>query len=556
MGYTYKSEVTRNAPRFTEPLSENTLVRGSMFQEDLAQQSKQNFQANIDPIFNIRAMSPADEKILRQKQQELQDALGSINMSQLSNPQTKGQINSIINQFKNDPDILSVATRSAQISKEQKAKQEAEEKGLPYYSRALEEGNEYSNSGVYLRDKRFSNQGFVGVNLSKARNEALKEVPTEQYLGKDGFYHKRYNQKALEEGLNTFYADPRIKKQLLYDIEDKYRDRNWEDEAVNELMSYRDVAQSLGNQEDVAMYNQMLQDPQGYGEQIKQKTYNQELQDRINTDKLHSNFNSVEKASEYGLKAQELQKQKELEVYKMQLKTGVTPNKGESQAAYLQRLAQESQNRDLEIAQAKSDITQNRQESVEKLRQEGRMDVLEYKTNTGSIGIKGNKESKITIGDEQKDKATMIGDISRENKKVIQEVINQFPQSFGLNVSSDTAVDPEGLFDGGIWITEEEGVKYANYEANALIGGTKYKVPLSDVAKYIADPTHVPTVIDEDGNTVSGNKDYIDKSNVEDITESYVYGGYDYTREEIETAAKAQNKTFDEYLKSNNITKK
>ena len=48
----------------------------------------------------------------------------------------------------------------------------------------------------------------------------------------------------------------------------------------------------------------------------------------------------------------------------------------------------------------------------------------------------------------------MIGDISRGNKTVIQEVLNQFPKSFGLNVSSDTAVDPEGLFDGGVWITD------------------------------------------------------------------------------------------------------
>src|SRR5687767_1182453 len=92
-----------NAPKWQDPLSESTLIQGSMLQEQGIQRDRAEFQSGVDAIFGIKAISPADEQVLRKRQQELQESLSDLNVSQLSNPQTKSQINSILTQFKNDP---------------------------------------------------------------------------------------------------------------------------------------------------------------------------------------------------------------------------------------------------------------------------------------------------------------------------------------------------------------------------------------------------------------------------------------------------------------------
>ena len=337
MGYNQFSHPRAEVDLY-QPIDDNIYLHGYQTLYNRAKDNAAQISSQFSNLFGINAYGK-DSEILSQLENDAKVKISELAKTGLDNDRANSQINSLISQYSNNPDVLAIKKRSAFFENELKNKKAAEEKGLPYYSRSLEQLNNYYSQPNYYRNPEgvSLSQGFTGVNLAKARNEALREVPKEKYLGSDGFYYERYNQKALEQGLNSFYTDPRVQKQMLYDIEEKYKNTDWDTEGINQLSTLKQNAQTLyqealkvgrldlaqGFLNDINNYDLMASDPKSYAEQIKSMVYNKELQDRIDLDKRNSNFNSVEKANEYQLKAQELQKQKEFELYKRQLDTGL-----------------------------------------------------------------------------------------------------------------------------------------------------------------------------------------------------------------------------------------
>ena len=111
----------------------------------------------------------------------------------------------------------------------------------------------------------------------------------------------------------------------------------------------------------------------------KNTVYNEELQNRINTDIQHSNFNSIEKMGEYRQKSLDLANQEAAKLYEMQLKTGISREPGESEQSYVNRLSQGAYEKDLAIAKAKSDIIAERQKAIEDQKEQNREKLLERK---------------------------------------------------------------------------------------------------------------------------------------------------------------------------------
>lgn len=196
MSYTSYSPLVTNSPKWEAPLSEDTLMRGAIFAENNAQEAQKEIQGSIDNFFRIQAIAPQDEKVLRQRQAEFEQALSGVNISDLSNPNTKAQLNQIVSKFSNDPDILGIAQRSAAVQKEQALQREYELKGKSYVSPLLRQASKYIQGGNYYRDQKFNEQGFVAPD-NKDISEWAKSTPEFEKWVKNGAYDDHLKGKAM-----------------------------------------------------------------------------------------------------------------------------------------------------------------------------------------------------------------------------------------------------------------------------------------------------------------------------------------------------------------------
>ena len=165
--------------------------------------------------------------------------------------------------------------------------------------------------------------------------------------------------------------NPNYQRDLQYSFEKENEGVDWNNHGqefiqnkANTLQQQFQDAVSLGDLETAQMIQneysrlQNLSDPTLIGDNLKQQYFQNYIQNQL--DKVGyandvSDFVKIER-DPIQLKLQDLANQKAAKLYELQLKTGILPEKGESQTAYMQRLAQESQKKDLEIAQAKQDI--------------------------------------------------------------------------------------------------------------------------------------------------------------------------------------------------------
>jgi hypothetical protein len=473
---------------WVDPLDLNMYAKGMAYKQQLAEENLKKFTDKFSSAFNLPAYG-VDAQQLSKLEQDFKNNLDSLNLSNLSDMSTVSQMNGLINQYtsgatKEGKDLMAIAKRGSFYQSESKKQQEAEEKGLPFYSRGFQELQNYYNGTEFFTDPKdlSLNSGFVGVNLSKERNEALKNVPKEKYL-KNGRYYERYNQDALNEALNMFYTDQRVQKQIQYDIEEKWKDKDWETEGINQISSYKQEAQNLYNEavkagrqdiaqdalNDITTYDKMIQDPKGYSEQIKTTVYNEELQNRINTDKEHANFNSVDKADEYAMKAQDLANTKAAKLYDMQLKTGIMRNANESESAYMTRLAEGAYEKDLEIARAKQEIKTEAQLAVEAAKQTGKEKLATMKFDQALSKVpKGQKtpaskaivnlaQGAVVKGDDEEE---IVKTLVKQNwDKFVKEFKDRFPDKGiadeedkeGVDFDDDGNIAVEFDITGGDW---------------------------------------------------------------------------------------------------------
>ena len=518
-------------PDLYEPISDDLLLRGAMETYNRAGKLGQNLSAYKSKLFGTQTYGK-DAEVLQDYEKQFNEQVAELTKQGISSPEAISRFNSLISQYTNNEDILNINKRASFYNNEVKKEQEAAEKGQTYRSPGRESIEKYYNSGVYLKNPENINysSGWVSPDTTKAMQEAVKMSTREIRDPKTGIVTK---QAKPEDVSKSFYEimknNPNYQRDLQYSFEKENEGVDWNTQGQefiqnqsNKLQQQFQQAVSLGDIETAQIIKneysrlQNLSDPTLIGDNLKQQYFQNYIQNQL--DKVGyandvSDFVKIER-DPIQLKLQDLANQKANKLYEMQLKTGILPKKGESQSAYIQRLSQEAQKKDLEIAQAKQNIKTDAAKIIDDYKTANKIEILNAKGE--KIAIKDDGAKQFNLNGEAVDKKMLIENIARGDKKIIEQIINSNPEQFG----NSSGVDPEGFFgiEGGVWITEDNGVKYANYEADALVGGTKYRIPLTDIQKYIANPNHIVTVFSEDDDYKAPLKgsslDNIDKSNV------------------------------------------
>jgi hypothetical protein len=524
MGFTPYTPITRS-PNYVEPIPFDIYQRGQAQKSSDTKQAMSSLDSYVQQIQGIPAIG-ADAEVLQKKLEEVRQNLSKVALGNIASPQAQNQINSYLSQVSNDTDILAISQRGYAVQNELKAKKDAEEKGRTYVSPLLRQAEKYINDGVYKTDTRFNKQGFIAPDLIKFQEAAQKMAPKQKiWKTLPNGERMQIETQTKEDLANTYYnligQDPNGQKYLDDQFEVNHEDVDWEQHGNEQIQDdlyklqqakYEAAQMGYSTETFDNQINRLTKLSQSgvTGNSLKQQYKDNYIKDFVNTW-----ADGVDYVQQGDIKLDELDKMRiehaykqQDEISKLQLKTGLLQNKDESRASYIQRLAEGSQAKDLEIAKAKSDITLDRQLELEKVRQDGRLGLLEYKTKNGLIKIKDNGEKKVTIGGEELDKATLKGDIERENKDKIQSVLNEYATQFGLTDWGSKQVDPNS-----VEIVEKDGVKWVKYQDDEEFGiDDNYEVPLSDIVKYVSDPNHIPTVV-KDGAVLTGSLDKVDKSN-------------------------------------------
>lgn len=538
MGFSSYSQVVTPA-KWVNPLDLNMVYKDISHKDDIAKQNLDELQQISTQLSSIPAFG-ADSEYLSKKLQKLKSDMSGLNLTNLGDYNTISQIKGLIGGFKNDEEVLNISQRGNFYSQELQKKTDYEEKGKTYVSPGLDEAEKYYNSGQYIPTKRFNKTGWVSPEVQKLETEYLKNVPKVKKQIKVGNFFQEiesYDLDNLQASLKDLYSRDDVKKDMEYNI-GKSLENNGADFST---IGYQKVLESLTQaqqllqtdpnnvsaKEYIQYYGDLLQNPTQLKEIGKNKMIQEEVDKKINEKIKASQFESEGelKANEFSKIAIQHQNAKTMKLYDLQLKTGLSRNKGETEYDYIERLAKEAERKDINIAQAKQDIKTEGAINLEDKKQENRINILNSKGDIMSIKDNGSKQ--FNLSGKYVDKKMLIENVARQDKKVIEDIINSNPEEFG----NSSGVDPEGFFgiEGGIWFDEKDGIKYANYEANTLVGGTKYKIPLTDIQKYIADPEHIVTVFSENDNykiPLKGSMvENIEKSNVEES--KGVYQGID-----------------------------
>lgn len=534
------------------PLDPSIYAQGVANQtKKLEAQSAQDSEL-YNSFMNIQAMSPQDEEQLQTLKQSFEKELSGLSMGDLRNPQTKAQLSQIQNKYTNLLLESGIPQRTSSYAKEMSIKKDYEMKNLKYNSPIEAQAIDYIQGGEFYKDTRFNGAGWVSADLQKITKD-IRERLKKTVIYTDPTTHRQITEERVDplEFQNAIFeemkSNPSLSKDYQYDFEKTHKGVDFSQEGSsrlnNMLLEYTDALKTAGDvvmakkalgtltKEDVAEYqlkeanitsrmeqiNRAINNPTISGDLVREEMYKTHLtniaQDIAITNDLFSTTKS-ELDELYKMNyanSLDISKSRQIELYKLQLKTGILPEKNETQASYIQRLSKASQDKDIEIAKARQDIKTEAAKTMDDYRTANKIEILNTKGE--KIAIKDDGAKQFNLNGEAVDKKMLIENVKREDKKTIEKIINSNPEQFG----NSSGVDPEGWFDGGVWFTENNGIKYANYEANAIVGGTKYRIPLTDIQKYIADPNHIVTVFSENDNykaPIKGSPvDNIDKSN-------------------------------------------
>jgi hypothetical protein len=324
------SQVVKPAD-FVQPIDTNLLLKGAVYGQEQDEKNLKTIQDGLSTIYGIPAYGKDREK-LQGLQDSVRQQIDSLAKNDLNNPQTMSTVKSLIRSVANSPDVQNIAQRAYTFADMQKEHKEAIKKGEQYFNPGYEEAQKYYSGQDYIKDKNFNNNGFIGLNLAKERGEVLKDIPKvkkQQIVNGRIVTTESYDDGALKEGLKSFYSDPRIARQINYNLEQHYNGTDWQQEATGHINGFLQtannnlqkaqylLAKATPNtpeynaylngvhkyQDEVDKFGHMLQDPSGLAESYKKSVYDEKLNEQINADILHSQFYSMEgvKADEFAL---------------------------------------------------------------------------------------------------------------------------------------------------------------------------------------------------------------------------------------------------------------
>jgi flagellar biosynthesis chaperone FliJ len=258
---------------FKPPVSEDLLLKGALFTDKNIQDNTQKANDIIDQLYNIPSLPGEDTK----KKQEIIDGVlqqvSKISHNDFRNPSTLNQLKGYISQVTSNPDFMGIAERGTVTEIETKKQADALAKGETYYSRILKQAERYINQGLYIRDTKFTGQGFLDPKIGKRLTEEIGKLKKiKSFDPKTGRVDEFYDPNEISLITNNMMSDPNVRALKDYEFEEQFADRDWGTEGLqdateklNALSAYKNEAlQVLNKDPNNVMAKQALYEVEGY----------------------------------------------------------------------------------------------------------------------------------------------------------------------------------------------------------------------------------------------------------------------------------------------------
>lgn len=181
MGYTHYTTPVNTTPVY-EPLPLEAIMQGNKAVYDRGEKNVQKIQGLIDSAYSLPSLQGKDTEVKNKIIQSYMDNISQLAKGNLTDPKTAAQIESYISRVTRDPQIAGIVERATTAATIMKEKKDAELKGQKYFNKGLFDVNRYINDGVFLADKRFSNDGGIAPdeaeNLKKTKEIVREKVRT------------------------------------------------------------------------------------------------------------------------------------------------------------------------------------------------------------------------------------------------------------------------------------------------------------------------------------------------------------------------------------------
>jgi|694.fasta_scaffold07623_2 flagellar biosynthesis chaperone FliJ len=256
------------------PVSEDLLLKGALFTDKNIQDNIQKADdLLLDKLYSIPSLPGEDTK----KKQEIIDGVlqqvSKISHNDFRNPSTLNQLKGYISQVTSNPDFMGIAERGTVTEIEAKKQADALAKGETYYSRILKQAERYINQGLYIRDTKFTGQGFLDPKIGKRLTEEIGKLKKiKSFDPKTGRVDEFYDPNEISLITNNMMSDPNVRALKDYEFEEQFADRDWGTEGLqdateklNALSAYKNEAlQILNKDPNNVMAKQALYEVEGY----------------------------------------------------------------------------------------------------------------------------------------------------------------------------------------------------------------------------------------------------------------------------------------------------
>ena len=251
------SEVIKNPVGPIEPIPLQYLNEGFASEEQNTKNSLADIQSKVN-FLNMTPASAGDAKVFEQAKQAMMDRLQNVDISNLSTPQNKGQINDIISSVTNNPAVMASAQRSATVASMKREKDIAESKGQNYYNTGWDDYLDYNKQGLFIQNKQFTSDGAIAPDYDKDSKSVLDGVTqtVKRIQHPDGTIEE-INSKSPEDiaaaWQERFDNDPKYQKLHQYQFARATKDVNWGVDGENYRTNFENEAQ-----QSLAMQKRLL----------------------------------------------------------------------------------------------------------------------------------------------------------------------------------------------------------------------------------------------------------------------------------------------------------
>lgn len=455
MGFSSYSQVVTPA-KWVNPLDLNMVYKDISHKDDIAKQNLDELQQISTQLSSIPAFG-VDSEYLSKKLQKLKSDMSGLNLTNLGDYNTVAQIKGLVNDFTNNPEIKPLVERSYFKQQEEKKMADAAKEGKSYYSRGYKNLMDYYNKGEYYTDnsKLGLTPGYITPEIQKTLQD-LKKNNTKEVMevGRDGrnrTYNKVDGEAAAREWGQLINTDPQLNKYFSDVFEDEHKDINWEQKGKEFLLNAATQSQQLA-QLDPINKEKHLQKYERYmraanspllPDQFKDIAFQQYVQDKA--DDFGNSIDALDlkdiEADAFKLKAVDHINRLNEDIFKLKLKTGLSQNPGESQSAYIQRLANKAQESDLEIAQAKLNMKTEAQKEMEDVKQEDRIEIAKIKSEKDRLKD-AEKLPEYTL-DEVRSKYKTSSNFNTNIKSLLKDKGLDLSSIGGFNESDIEAITPD-----------------------------------------------------------------------------------------------------------------